>query len=141
MTFDGKPARILYTSSDQINVQAPADLTGAMTRVIVTANGVASAVFNADVATVAPGIFAGGVLNQDNRPNTSGTPAVSPSIVQIFATGLLPVEGDARVEVRLQDTYYSGTDLAYAGTGSGVGRSATGELPDSGGALDEDCGS
>jgi uncharacterized protein (TIGR03437 family) len=120
VTFDGKPARILYTSSDQINVQAPADLTGAMTRVNVTARGVASAAFNADVAAVAPGIFSGGVLNQDNRPNTPETPALSPSIVQIFATGLLPVEGDARVEVRLQDTYYSGTDLTYAGQAPGL---------------------
>lgn len=118
--FDGKPARILYTSADQINVQTPADLTGATTRVTVTANGVMSAVFNADVVTVAPGIFAGGVLNQDNRTNTPETPAQSPSVIQIFATGLLPAEGDARIEVQLQDTFYSGASLAYAGQAPGL---------------------
>ena len=118
--FDGKPARIVYTSADQINVQAPADLTAAISRVTVTANGVTSAVFNADVATVAPGIFSGGVLNQDNRPNTPETPALSPSVIQIFATGLLPAEGDARIEVQLQDMLFSGASLAYAGQAPGL---------------------
>ena len=118
--FDGKPARILYTSADQINVQAPADLTGTMTRVTVTANGATSAVFNADVATVGPGIFSGGVLNQDNRPNTPETPALSSSVIQIFATGMLPAEGDARIEVQLQDMLFSGASLAYAGQAPGL---------------------
>lgn len=118
--FDGKPARILYTSADQINVQAPADLTGTMTRVTVTANGATSAVFKADVATVGPGIFSGGVLNQDNRPNTPETPALSSSVIQIFATGMLPTEGDARVEVQLQDMLFSGASLAYAGQAPGL---------------------
>jgi uncharacterized protein (TIGR03437 family) len=116
VTFNGTPARILYTSSDQINFQVPSDLTGTTARVVVTANGVASVTQNIELAVVAPGIFPGGILNQDNRVNTPETPAVSPSIVQIFATGLLPAQGDARVEVRFGETYYSGaSDVPYAG--------------------------
>lgn len=115
VTLDGKPARILYTSADQINLQVPLDLTGTRTSIVVTANGVASAPFHADLAPVAPGIFAGGVLNQDNRPNSPESPAQSPSIVQIFATGLLPPDGQGVIEVKLHETYYSGADLLYAG--------------------------
>ena len=84
------------------------DLTGAMTRVIVTVNGAVSAVFNADVTSAAPAIFSGGVIHQDNRPNTPETPALSFSIIQIFS-------GDARIEVQLQDMFFSGASLAYAG--------------------------
>lgn len=118
--FDGKPARILYSSGDQINVQVPADLTGTASRVTVTAGGVTSAAVNADVAVVSPGIFAGGILNQDNQRNSPEAPALSPSVVQIFATGLLPVEGEARVEVQLNDAFYSGSSLAFAGQAPGL---------------------
>jgi uncharacterized protein (TIGR03437 family) len=72
------------------------------------------------LVAVAPGIFPGGIVNQDNRVNTPETPAPSPSIVQIFATGLLPAQGDARVEVKFGDTYYSGSDLPYAGEAPGL---------------------
>ena len=70
VTFDGKPARVLFTNADQINVQVPSDLTGVRTAILVTANGVTSAAFNVDLAPVAPGIFPGGILNQDNGVNT-----------------------------------------------------------------------
>jgi uncharacterized protein (TIGR03437 family) len=120
VTFDGRPARILYTSADQINLQVPSEITATTARVVVTANGVASTTQNVELAPVAPGIFPGGVLNQDNRPNTPETPALSPSIVQIFATGLLPVQGEARVEARLGETYYSGAELPYAADAPGL---------------------
>jgi hypothetical protein len=87
VTFDGKPARILYTSADQINLQVPSDLTGITARVVVTANGMPSVTRDVTLVAVAPGIFPGGILNQDNRVNTPETPAPSPSIVQIFSTG------------------------------------------------------
>ena len=129
VTFNGTPARILYTSADQINFQVPSDLTGTTARVIVTANGVASVTQTVELTSVAPGIFPGGILNEDNRVNTPETPAVSPSIVQIFATGLLPAQGDARVEVRFGDTYFSGTcRSAVRRRGAGIDGCAAGEL-------------
>jgi uncharacterized protein (TIGR03437 family) len=120
VTFDGRPARILYTSAEQINLQTPSELTGTTARVVVTANGVASAPQTVELAPVAPGIFPGGILNQDNRLNSPETPAASSSIIQIFATGLLPVQGEARVEVKLGDSYYSGEDLPYAKEAPGL---------------------
>jgi uncharacterized protein (TIGR03437 family) len=118
--IDGKPARILYESADQINIQVPSDLTGATAPVVVTANGRTSAAQTVNVAAVAPGIFAGGVLNQDSRVNAPESPSPAGSIVQVFATGLLPVAGTARVEVLLDETYFSGADVPYAGEAPGV---------------------
>ncbi|HYP09745.1 MAG TPA: IPT/TIG domain-containing protein [Bryobacteraceae bacterium] len=120
VTFDGRPARILYTSADQLNVEVPSDLVGATAALVVTSNGVQSASRTVDLALVAPGIFPNGILNQDNRVNSPETPAASPSIIQIFATGLLPVQGNAQVEVRLGDQLYSGAALPYAGQAPGL---------------------
>ena len=120
VTFDGKPARVLFANAEQINLQVPSDLTGVRTTIAVTANGVTSAAFNADLAPVAPGIFSGGILNQDNGVNSAASPAQSPSIIQIYTTGLLPPDGQARVEVKLHDDFYSGAALLYAGPAPGI---------------------
>ncbi|HYI92783.1 MAG TPA: IPT/TIG domain-containing protein [Bryobacteraceae bacterium] len=120
VTFDGKTARVLFTNVEQINVQVPSELTGPKTTIAVTANGVASGAFSADLAPLAPGIFPGGIFNQDSTVNTAGSPAQSPSVIQIYTTGLLPPDGQARVEVKLHDDFYSGAALLYAGPAPGI---------------------
>jgi uncharacterized protein (TIGR03437 family) len=40
------------------------------------------------LAVVAPGIFTGGVLNQDNTLNSPSHPAAAGSVIEILATGL-----------------------------------------------------
>ena len=89
VTFDGLPGQILFGNDTQINVLIPAALQSkTSTQVVVTANGVASAPQNVSLTAFAPGIFKGGVLNQDNSVNGPNNPAQTGSVIQIFATGL-----------------------------------------------------
>jgi uncharacterized protein (TIGR03437 family) len=118
VTFDGRPARILYTSSDQINLQVPSDLTGNTAQVIVTAGGVASAAMTVNVAAANPGIFTPGILNQDSSVNSPTNPANTGSFVQIYATGVLGPDGTGVVEARLHDQVYG--NLPYAGPAPGI---------------------
>lgn len=89
VTFDGLPAKLLYVSDQQINLQVPPDLGTKITaQLVVTVDGVASAPQLVSLAPIAPGIFNPGILNQDNSVNGPNSPAQLGSIVQIFATGL-----------------------------------------------------
>jgi uncharacterized protein (TIGR03437 family) len=89
VTFDDLPAQILFDGAMQINLIVPAAL-GAETsaQVVATVDGTASAPFTVSLTPFAPGIFSGGVLNQDYSVNSSKQPAALGSIIQIFATGL-----------------------------------------------------
>lgn len=88
-TFNGLPAQILYDSSTQVNLLVPAALGSANTaQLVVTVNGNASAPLTVNLAAFAPGIFANGILNQDNSVNSAANPAAPGSVIQIFATGL-----------------------------------------------------
>jgi len=93
VTFGGLPGQVLFSNATQINVVVPAGLANpyaepTSTQVVVTVDGTASAPFTASLAPFAPGIFANGVLNQDNSLNSAKQPAAPGSIIQIFATGL-----------------------------------------------------
>lgn len=103
VTFDGKAARALYTSAEQINVLVPEDLPGNTAQTIVTVNGTASAPVTVNVVAANPGIFTPGILNEDNTVNSPSNPAAAGSTVQIYATGLLPPDGRGNVDVRLHD--------------------------------------
>jgi uncharacterized protein (TIGR03437 family) len=88
VTFNAIPAKLLYTSDTQINLMAPSELAFLQAaQMIVTVDG-QSAAQNVPLAVVAPGIFSGGVLNQDNTRNSPLNPAALGSVIQIFATGL-----------------------------------------------------
>ncbi|MGH9628004.1 MAG: IPT/TIG domain-containing protein [Bryobacteraceae bacterium] len=103
VTFDGIPAGVLFANDEQINVLVPAALISrASAQVVVNRDGTAGAPHTAQLAAVAPGIFTPGILNQDNSVNGADNPALAGSIIQIFATGLLPPEG-AVVDARLHD--------------------------------------
>jgi uncharacterized protein (TIGR03437 family) len=89
VTFNGTPAKLLYTGAQQINLQVPAALTGqASAQVIVTADKVSSAPFTVQLTSVAPAIFTPGVLNQNNSVNSPADPAQLGSVLQIFLTGM-----------------------------------------------------
>ena len=88
-TFDGTPAQIFFSNATQINLLVPAALAGkASSQLIVSAGGVSSAPDTVALAAFSPGIFNGGILNQDNSVNGPNHPAPLGSVIQIFATGL-----------------------------------------------------
>ncbi len=95
VTFDGSPAKLLYTSSTQINLQVPSEIAGKTSaQAIVMVDGKSSAPQTVALAVAAPEIFGGGVLNQDNTLNSVSNPASLGSVIQIFATGLIsPTSG------------------------------------------------
>jgi uncharacterized protein (TIGR03437 family) len=89
VTFDGLAAKLLYTGASQINLQVPAGLSGKNSAtMIVTVDGAASAPQTVILSPAWPSIFSGGVLNQDNSVNGSGSGAAAGTILQIYATGI-----------------------------------------------------
>jgi uncharacterized protein (TIGR03437 family) len=95
-------AALFFVSPQQINFLIPPDLPAgtAQVQVAVISNGVRGLTGIARVAAEVPGIFTatpggtgpGAVLNQDFSLNTATNPAAAGSIIQIFATGLGPVD-------------------------------------------------
>lgn len=115
VNFDGMPARLLYVSASQINLQAPPELIGKTSaQVVVTVDGIASAPYSVALAAVAPSIF--GILNENHTLNGPSAPALAGSTVQIFATGL-PDEGRTAV-VRIHDRLIEVP--SYAGPAPGL---------------------
>lgn len=89
VTFDGLPAQILFSNDTQINLLIPtALLSKTSAQMVVQANGIPSAPQTVPLTAFAPGIFHGGVLNQDYSVNGPNQPAPPGSVIQIFATGL-----------------------------------------------------
>jgi uncharacterized protein (TIGR03437 family) len=111
VTFDGLPGQILFSNDSQINVLVPAALQSkTSTQLVVQVNGVASASQTVSLTPFAPGIFKGGVLNQDNTVNGSDHAAQPGTIIQVFATGL---SGTGVITARIGDhvisqPYYGG---------------------------------
>jgi len=111
VTFDSLPARLLYTSDTQINLQVPDGLASKNSAsLVVSVDGSSSAPQTVMLAPAWPAIFAHGVLNQDNRENTAASPAVAGGILQIFATG---IPANATVAAQIGDR--SGLIPLYAG--------------------------
>jgi len=111
VSFGSVAGTVLYSNSQQINVQVPASLASlTSTQVVVTVDGNSSAPTTVQLASISPGIF--GVLNQDNSVNSSSNPAVGGTIIQIFVTGLISPVSSGPVVVGLGNqgipTLYSG---------------------------------
>ncbi|MGC9971152.1 MAG: hypothetical protein ABSE56_11245 [Bryobacteraceae bacterium] len=112
VSFDGLPAKLLYTSYTQINLLVPPELgSRATAQVFVTVDGLASAPFTVSLTPVNPGIFPSGILNQDLSVNSASNPAVIGSVIVVFATGL-PTEAGA-ITAKIGDREI--TALDYAG--------------------------
>jgi uncharacterized protein (TIGR03437 family) len=110
-TFDDVPAQILFNNDTQINVVVPEGLgSKESAQLVIAANGVPSKPFTVSLAPFAPGIFANGILNQDNSVNGGAHPAALNSIIQIFTTGL---SGNGPITAKIGDQvidqpYYAG---------------------------------
>ena len=93
--FDGKPAPVLYASSDQVNAIVPNQLSGTTTQLQIQYGGTLSAAFSIPVTPASPGIFTadasgagqGAILNQDGTANSPANPTAPGSLVMIYATG------------------------------------------------------
>jgi len=94
--FDGVAAPLLYVSATQSAAIVPYSVDGrSQTQMTVEYQGAASAPMVAQVTAAAPGIFSadtsgqgqGAILNQDGSLNSRSNPAVSGSIVVLYATG------------------------------------------------------
>ncbi|MCP5113710.1 MAG: hypothetical protein GY953_22985, partial [bacterium] len=93
--FDGVPGRILYSSEDQINVQAPETVSGkSMVELMVDGRGTGAV--EIPVARAHPGIFTRNrqgtgpavATNEDGTLNLHNNPAPLGSLVTLYATGL-----------------------------------------------------
>jgi uncharacterized protein (TIGR03437 family) len=100
VTFDGKPAPLIYTSANQSNLIVPYEVANktstVMQLVYATAPGMlAAASWTLPVVASAPGVFTidatgtgqGAVVNQDGSVNGAANPAARGSVISIYATG------------------------------------------------------
>lgn len=100
VTINGKPAYVYYVSPTQIDVIAPADSTNGAVSVVVTNNTVASAPATAQLAPIAPALFAVGKYAIATHANGSlvgppsvlagATPATPGEVIAIYGTGFGP---------------------------------------------------
>lgn len=96
VTFDGIPAPVLYSSSGEITVSVPFEVTTPGAEMIVSTQAGRSAPLELPVVPAAPAIFTMSglgtgqiaALNQDGSLNSSTNPAGIDSVVSVFATGL-----------------------------------------------------
>ena len=118
VTFNGIASQVLFSNATQINLVVPSSLSNvASAKVVVTADGMASAPYSVNLAPFAPGIFNNGVLNQDNTVNSAKQPAAPGSVIQIFATGL---SGSGAITAKIgsqvvAQPYYAGPAPGIAG--------------------------
>jgi uncharacterized protein (TIGR03437 family) len=85
--FDGVPAPLFYTQSNQVNAQVPYTVAGnATTNIEVLYQGTPVNTLSVAVATSAPGVFAT-AINGDGTFNSTANPAASGTYLTIFSTG------------------------------------------------------
>ncbi len=98
VTFDGKPAPLLWVQDAQINAVASWSLTpGQTTEVCVSYQNVKTNCLTVPVVQTSPGVFTvdevyAAAVNQDGTINSADHPAPVGSIISVFATGLGPID-------------------------------------------------
>jgi uncharacterized protein (TIGR03437 family) len=87
VTFDGRPAPVLYADTGQINTVVPFEIeeSSAVTRVAVEQSKVIIGPYPLPVSPAVPGIF--GAVNENGTVNSKTNPAAPGSIVAVFLTG------------------------------------------------------
>jgi uncharacterized protein (TIGR03437 family) len=97
VTFDGKPAPLLWVQDGQINTVAPWSLTpGQNTQVCVSYHNANANCLTWAVTQAAAGVFTVDgtyalAINQDGSLNSAKNPAAVGTIVTVWATGLGPI--------------------------------------------------
>jgi uncharacterized protein (TIGR03437 family) len=113
--FDGLPAPVTYSGSNQLNVIVPYGINAAgPTRVTVQQGGASCGPVVLPVDTSVPGIFTydgsgighAAVLNEDGTYNTTGNPAQRGHIITFYATGA------GRMNPPVQDGTIASTTIA-----------------------------
>jgi uncharacterized protein (TIGR03437 family) len=115
VTFNDRPAPLLYVSANQINAIVPVGLEpGSVAAIRSTIAGSAPA-FNASVQASSPGVFA--ILNQNGTINSPDNPAQVGSIVTAWMTGVGAdaVGGDGVIATTPFDTKCCEVRNAYTG--------------------------
>lgn len=117
VTFDGTPARVLFSSGTQINLQVPEGLAGrSSSQMQVTVDGRPGAPVQVLLAPSAPAIFPGAILNQDYSQNKASSPATTGTVIQIFLTGLPATGVTGKIHDRDNLTpYYAGPAPGFPG--------------------------
>jgi uncharacterized protein (TIGR03437 family) len=88
-SFNNLPATIVFSNATQINLLVPSALAGqTAAQLVVTVDGVSSAPMSVVVAPFEPGIFSGGIVNQDGSVNSASNGAATGSIIAMWGTGL-----------------------------------------------------
>ena len=101
VTFDGKPAPLIYTSANQTNLIVPYEIAGKTSTVMQvtylppSGTTLQPGAWTLPVVSTAPGVFTvdatgtgqGSIVNQDGTVNSISNPAARGSIVSIYATG------------------------------------------------------
>ncbi len=117
VAFDSTSVTPLSMTAQQLVVEVPAALADkTATQMVVTVDGRASAPLAVNLTPIAPGIFANGILNQDNTLNSAEHPASGNTVIQVFATGL-PASSVATVTAKIHDVWISAPE--YAGPAPG----------------------
>ncbi len=89
VTFNSLPGTVVFSNGTQINVLVPAALAGqTAAQLVVTVDGASSAPMPVSVAPFEPGIFAGGIVNQNGTVNSASNGAAPGSIIAMWGTGL-----------------------------------------------------
>ena len=71
VTFDGEPAQILFSNSNQINLMVPPNLAAATSKMVVNVDSLSSTPMTVNVTQFSPAIFKGAVLNEDWTVNST----------------------------------------------------------------------
>ncbi len=106
----GIPAPLLYISNTQINAVVPRELTVGSSVSLQVSNGAASMpAFRMVVDQAIPGVFGqngtAAAINQDGTVNSAAHPALSGSIVSVWATGMGYAPGaDGQIATAAQQT-------------------------------------
>lgn len=99
VTVGGVVARLVYGSAEQVNFEVPLGLAGRESaELVVAVNGVSSAPRTVRLRDVLPGIFAGGVLNEQGTAD----PVRIGGLVRVLFTGV-PESGLGTVRVTVHD--------------------------------------
>jgi len=113
VSFDGKPAPIVYSSASAVAVIVPYGLSGASSSNVTLTfanqfNNQTTPVFPVQLVASAPGLFTSdtsgsgnaAAINQDNTQNSTANAAARGSVVLLFATGegaTAPPVGDGTI--------------------------------------------